>query len=88
MAGDFPLQGLDAKRNVKIGALYPHIVGGHHVCISADGHYRGSNGIEQHIVYVALTKDGHQQTDSPANFAAKFHWKNDPAKARLLQADK
>ena len=66
----------------------PRIVGGHHVCISADGHYRGSNGIEQHIVYVALTKDGHQQTDSPANFAAKFHWKNDPTKARLLQADK
>ena len=86
--GYMPLQGLDAKRNVKIGALYPHIVGGHHVCISADGHYRGSNGIEQHIVYVALTKDGHQQTYSPADFAAKFNWKNDPTKARLLQADK
>ena len=69
-------------------ALYPHIVGGHHVCISADGHYRGSNGIEQHIVYVALTKDGHQQTYSPADFAAKFHWNNDPTKARHMQADK
>ena len=87
-AGYFPLQGLDAKRNVKIGAWYPHIVGGHHVCISADGYYRGSNGIEQHIVYVALTKEGHQQTYSPADFAAKFNWKNDPTKARLLQADK
>ena len=46
---------------------YPHILGGHHVCISADGH---------------------RQTYSPANFAAKFNWKNDPSKARLLQADK
>ena len=54
---------MDTRRNVKIGALYPHIVGGHHVCISADGHYRGSNGIEQHIVYVALTKDDLLQAD-------------------------
>ncbi len=84
MVGYFPLQGLDAKRDVKIGSLYPSIVGGHHVCISADGHYRGSNGIEQHIVYVALTKEGHQQTYSPADFAAKFNWKNDPTKAVLL----
>jgi WD40 repeat protein/serine/threonine protein kinase len=84
LSGYFPVQGLDAKRNAKIGTLYPHIVGGHHVCISADGHYRGSDGIEQHLVYVALTKDGHQQTYSPADFAAKFNWKNDPTKAVLL----
>ena len=80
----FPVQGLDTNRSVRLGTLYPRLGGTHHVCISPDGHYRGSDGIEQHLVYIALTKDGHQETYSPTDFAKKFDWKNDPTKARLL----
>ena len=82
--GYFPVQGLDSNRGVRLGTLYPRLGGTHHVCISADGHYRGSDGIEQHLVYIALTKDGHQETYSPTDFAKKFDWKNDPTKARLM----
>ena len=82
--GYFPVQGLDSNRGVRLGTLYPRLGGTHHVCISADGHYRGSDGIEQHLVYIALTKDGHQETYSPTDFATKFGWKNDPTKARLM----
>ena len=78
------MQGWDSNRAVRLGTLYPHLAGTHHVCISPDGHYRGSDGIEQHLVYIALTKDGHQETYSPTDFATKFGWKNDPTKARLL----
>ena len=48
------------------------------------GHYRGSPGVEDQIVYVAMHEDGSQRTDTPAEFAAKFNWKNDPEKAELL----
>ena len=48
------------------------------------GHYRGSPGVEDQIVYVALQADGSQRTDTPAEFAVKFTWKNDPEKAELL----
>jgi len=54
-----------------------------HLTISPEGHYRGSPDIEKEIVYVALTEDGRQETLTPAEFAAKFGWKNDPDKASL-----
>ena len=39
------------------------------------------------VVYVALLEDGTQQTYTPAEFAAKFGWKNEPKKATLLTLD-
>ena len=48
------------------------------------GHYRGSPGVEDQIVYVALLPDGSQRTYTPAEFAKTFGWKNDPEKAELL----
>ena len=48
------------------------------------GHYRGSPGVEDQIVYVAMLPDGSQRTYTPAEFAAQFGWKNDPDKAELL----
>ena len=43
----------------------------------------GSPGVEEQIVYVALHEDGSQRTYTPAEFAAKFGWKNAPEKAEL-----
>ena len=48
------------------------------------GHYRGSPGVEDQIVYVAMLADGSQRIDTPAQFAETFNWKNDPEKAELL----
>jgi WD40 repeat protein len=47
-----------------------------------DGHYAGSPGIEDDIVYVVETDQG-QETLTPAEFAKKYNWKNDPSKVGL-----
>jgi len=52
--------------------------------VSADGHYRGSPKIEEHIVCAAGIEDGRQQTFTPAEFAKRFGWKNDPEKVKPL----
>jgi WD40 repeat protein len=39
------------------------------------------------IVYVALHDDGSQRTYTPAEFARKFAWQNDPNQATLLKLD-
>ena len=50
--------------------------------ISPDGHYRGSPGVEDKLVYVVQKEDA-QEMLSPQEFATKYGWKNDPAKVRL-----
>ena len=52
--------------------------------ISAAGHYRSSvpNEVSRQIVYVVETAAG-QETLSPADFAKKYGWKNDPEQVRL-----
>jgi WD40 repeat protein len=52
------------------------------LAISPDGHYRGTPGIEAEFTYVVLTDRG-QETLSPAEFAKKYGWKNDPERVRL-----
>lgn len=80
-------RGFDVDRSERLGTLWPAINDKHWVCIGPDGHYHGSMGIEEHIVVVAMLEDGSQQTFTPQEFAEKFGWKNDPAKARLLKVD-
>lgn len=78
------VRGFDTWRNQRLGTLFPSITGGHWLCISPDGHWRGSPGVEDHIVYVVMLEDGSQRTYTPAAFAKQFGSKNDPGKARLL----
>jgi WD40 repeat protein len=52
------------------------------VYISPDGHYRGSPDVEKELVYVVQTDQG-QETLTPAEFAKKYNWKNDPSKVGL-----
>lgn len=56
------------------------------LALTPDGHYRGSPGIEDELVYVALTEDGVQLTLAPQEFSEKYGWKNDPEKVRLVPA--
>lgn len=55
--------------------------------LTPDGHYRGSPGIEKDLVYVATTDSGEQITLTPAEFAKRFGWKNDPSQVRLTPAE-
>jgi WD40 repeat protein/Leucine-rich repeat (LRR) protein len=57
-----------------------------YVSFSPDGHYRGSPRVERDLVYVVQLEDGRQETLTPAGFAQRFGWKNDPEKVRLTSA--
>ena len=52
------------------------------LAISPEGHWCGSPGVENDILYVAETEQG-QETITPAEFAKKYGWKNDPSKVTL-----
>jgi hypothetical protein len=79
----------DMKTNRRLGTLFPSVGDlnrtDNWLCVGPNGHYRGSDGIEEHIVYVALLEDGRQETFTPAEFRHKFGWTNDPTKATLLE---
>jgi len=49
--------------------------------ISPDGHWAGPPEAEQQLAYVVLLDSGEQQTLTPAEFAKRYGWKNDPSKA-------
>src|SRR5262249_251484 len=82
-------RGFDVATNRRLGTLIGLRVGSGSpwICIGPDGHYRGWEGIEEHIVYVAQTDEGHTLTLPPAAFQQRFGWKNEPAKARLMGWD-
>jgi hypothetical protein len=89
-SGDFGLPGFDTRTDRRLGTLFPTIGNEkvwHWLVVGPEGHWRGPKGVEDHIVYVALHEDGSQHTYSPTEFAKKFGWKNDPAKARLLRLE-
>lgn len=76
--------GFDVETNRRLGILFPWLTGDHWLCLGPTGHYRGSPGVEDQIVYVAMLPDGSQRTYTPAEFAKTFGWQNDPEKAELL----
>jgi WD40 repeat protein len=66
----------------KVVAVFLPLRGGKGLLISPEGHYRGTPGIEEEIVYVAQTDQG-QETLTPEEFARKYGWKNDPERVRI-----
>lgn len=55
-----------------------------YLMMGRDGHYRGSPRIERQFACVALTDKGQQEVLSPAEFAKKYGWKNDPSQVQPL----
>jgi WD40 repeat protein len=53
------------------------------VAFSPDGHYRSSPRIERDLVYVVHLEDGTQRLLTPAEFATRCGWKNDPDRVGL-----
>jgi WD40 repeat protein len=66
------------------GQLYGAVLdcGDHPVLLTCDGCYREDSDQESGVVYVVLTPDG-QQTLTGEEFAARFHWRNNPARVKL-----
>ncbi len=83
----FNLHGFDSETGRRLGVLLPSLPDNQYVCISPDGHYRGSKQIDEHIVYVALHEDGSRVMYTPQEFREKFGWQNEPNKARFLALD-
>jgi hypothetical protein len=54
------------------------------VALSPEGHYRGSEKVEQFLSYTVKAEDGKVRDLTPAEFAKEYGWKNDPAKVNLL----
>jgi WD40 repeat protein len=52
------------------------------LAVTADGHFAGTPRVGEQLVYVIDTGRG-QETLTPAEFARRFHWKNDPTRVRL-----
>jgi WD40 repeat protein/serine/threonine protein kinase len=67
------------------GALRATLVvlrGEEYLAVSPDGHYRGTPGVEEHLVCVVQTDRG-QETLAPEEFTRKYGWRNDPERVRL-----
>ena len=55
------------------------------LAVSPDGHFKGSEGISDKLIYIVQTDDGVQHTLTPAEFAEQYGWKNDPEKVKLIE---
>ena len=78
----FPGQGLIRLHRLDDGKLLRTILSLRddlHGVLSPEGHYRGSPGLEEELVYVVQTDQG-QETLTPDQFAEKYGWKNDPGR--------
>jgi hypothetical protein len=56
--------------------------------ITPDGHYLGTDRIEDMLLYIAIDDTGKEHRLTPAEFSAKFGWKNDPTKVTLMAQPK
>jgi WD40 repeat protein len=73
----------DAASGEPRGVLI-YLSNGEWVTISPDGHYRGSDKIEQFLSYTVNPEEGEVHDLTPAEFAKQYDWKNDPDKVKLL----
>ncbi len=83
-----PLYGItsfDMQTLSRAGTLVPSVTSHHWLVCSPDGHYRGSEGVEEVLCYVAMHDDGSLQTYTPAQFSQKFGWQNDQRRAFLAR---
>lgn len=81
----FGITAFDMQTKTRAGTLVPSITSNHWVVCSPDGHYRGSEGVEEVLCYVAMHDDGSQHTYTPSQFSQKFGWHNDQHKAYLAR---
>jgi WD40 repeat protein len=71
----------DVATGRRLGALVT-LGNGRYVTVGPEGHYQGSRGVENEILYIVETEKG-QKVLTPQEFQDQYGWKNDPARARL-----
>jgi len=81
-----PCRSFDSQTKRYLGTFFADI-DGESMVIGPDGYFRGNENVEKSIAYVVQLEDGSNITLSPAEFAYRFNWKNDPSKARFLKLD-
>jgi WD40 repeat protein len=62
------------------GPILVPLRAGQGLVLSPEGHWAGLVQVEAQLLYVVQTDAG-QQTLTPQEFAATYHWQNDPARA-------
>ena len=55
------------------------------LAVSPDGHYQGPKGVESSLTFVAEEPDGKTRELSPAAFAKRYGWQNQPERVRLTE---
>ncbi|SMP78862.1 Serine/threonine protein kinase [Neorhodopirellula lusitana] len=75
----------DGKTFRRTGVLFGKISDEQWVTVGADGHYRGSESIDSHLVYTVLLEDGSNQTYTPVEFQERFGWSNEADRASLVR---
>jgi len=82
MAGSTGVQVLDMSSGRPRGVLLGLPEEGH-LALTANGHWRGSPGVEKLLLYIAVTDTG-QELHTPEEFSRKYGWRNEPENVRLL----
>jgi WD40 repeat protein len=65
----------------RLRGVFVNLADGRGLAVSATGHFASTLGVEDELVYVADSAIG-QETLSPAEFARRYGWQNDPDAVR------
>lgn len=68
-----------------MGVLIPELGTNSWAALSSDGHFAGSADAKDHLVVVAMHRDGRLLTMTLEEFQTQFKWVNDPEKVRFLE---
>jgi len=68
----------DAETGERTMTFLP-LAGAGMLVVNARGQYTGTGKVDEQIVYVAVMPSGRRRTFTPARFARKFGWRNNPA---------
>ncbi len=79
------LCGYDLRRKKRLGVLIPELGTNSWAALSSEGHFAGSSDAKDHLVVVAMHRDGRLLTMTLEEFQTQFKWVNDPEKVRLLE---
>lgn len=78
------LAGYDLRRKRRMGVLIPELAANSWAVISGDGNLLGADDAKDHMVVVAMHRDGRLLTMTLDEFQTQFNWTNNPEKVRFL----
>lgn len=79
------MAGYDLRRKKRLGVLIPELAANSWAAISSDGNYLGADDANDHLVVVAMHRDGRLLAMTMDEFRTQFKWTNAPDKVRFLE---